>query len=141
MNFKSPFTCVLAGPTQCGKTTLIFNILKNYREIITPVADKIIYCYWRYQDVFDNYKNSSIPITFHQGLPEIENFDENASHILILDDLTECENDKSILDLFTVDSHHKNISVFFLCHNIFSKGRYMRTINLNSHYLCIFKNP
>lgn len=34
--FQAPFTCMVAGPTQSGKTTLLLNILKNAREMINP---------------------------------------------------------------------------------------------------------
>ena len=37
-------------------------------------------------------------------------------------------------------SHHRNISVILLTHNIFEKGKYMRTISLNCSYLIIFNN-
>lgn len=43
--------------------------------------------------------------------------------------------------MFTIHSHHKNISVFILSQNLFSRGKFFRTISLNSHYLVIFKNP
>jgi hypothetical protein len=56
---------------------------------------------------------SNIPITFHEGLPEIETLDKNI--LIIFDDLMEqCERDTAILNSFTVDSHHTNISSIFM---------------------------
>jgi len=55
--------------------------------------------------------------------------------------MSECEKDPSILNLFTTDSHHRNISVFLISQNLFSQGKYSRTISLNCIYLIIFKNP
>ena len=55
--------------------------------------------------------------------------------------MSECIDNKNILQLFTVGSHHKNISVIFLTQNIFCKGKHSRSINLNSHYLILFRNP
>ena len=86
-----------------------------------------------------------INLKFLEGLPS-ENFsDEFADkkpRILIIDDLMSeiCNSDK-LSNLFTRGSHHLNISIFFLTQNLFLKSKCSRTLNLNSHYLIIFKNP
>ncbi len=60
---------------------------------------------------------------------------------MILDDLgQDCIDNKDIVLLFTVGSHHRNINVILLTHNIFEKGKYMRTISLNCSYLINFNN-
>jgi hypothetical protein len=51
------------------------------------------------------------------------------------------ENDCDILSLFTIDSHHQNISVFLLTQNLFSQGKYSRSISLNSQYMILLNNP
>ncbi|CAF0982747.1 unnamed protein product, partial [Brachionus calyciflorus] len=81
-------------------------------------------------------------IRFVKGIPDIDEFDQEKNNLIILDDLMkECEEDCSIQKLFTIDSHHRNISVFFVTQNIFSKGKFTRTLNLNSNYLILFNNP
>ena len=61
--------------------------------------------------------------------------------ILVLDDLMgEAVKDQNIVNMFTVGSHHKNISVLFLMQNIFQKGSHSRTISINSQYMVLFKN-
>ena len=50
------------------------------------------------------------------------------------------ETDETIGKLFTKGSHHKNISVMLLTQNIFHQSKNSRTINLNTHYMVIFKN-
>jgi len=47
----------------------------------------------------------------------------------------------TVANLFTKGSHHRNISVAFLVQNIFHKNKHIRTINLNAHYMVLFKNP
>ena len=49
--------------------------------------------------------------------------------------------DNSIYDIFTVDSHHKNISVFFLTQNLFLNEKNARTISLNCNYIITTNNP
>lgn len=140
--FKHPFSSLIAGPTQSGKTFFVFEILRNADTLISPPPDTLTYCYSVWQDKFDHETQKNTKIEFHQGLPSLEKFDPNKNNLIVLDDLmSECENSEDIRKLFTIDSHHRNISVFFLVQNIFSKGKFMRTISLNCHYLVIFKNP
>ena len=60
----------------------------------------------------------------------------------MLDDLMdEGGNDKRVLDLFTKDSHHRNVTVLYLCQDMFPNGKYAKTISRNAHYIVAFKNP
>jgi len=54
--------------------------------------------------------------------------------------MSQVVDDKNILNLFTVGSHHRKNSVIFLTQNIYEKGKYARTISLNTHYFILFKN-
>ena len=49
--------------------------------------------------------------------------------------------DKSVLDLFTKDSHHRNITVLYLTQDLFFPGKFSKTIKRNAHYIVAFKNP
>ena len=49
-------------------------------------------------------------------------------------------NDKRVLDLFTRESHHRNIVVLYLCQDLFPSGKYAKTISRNTHYIIVFKN-
>lgn len=138
--FKAPFTCMLAGPSQSGKTSLLINILQNMNTLIDRPPTRIVYCYSAAQDAFSLLGN--LNIEFVQGLPRVEEFDPNVNNMIILDDLmSACEREQSIQTLFTVHSHHSNISVFILTQNLFSKGPCARTISLNCRYLIVFNNP
>ncbi|CAF1038151.1 unnamed protein product [Brachionus calyciflorus] len=87
--FKHPFTCTIAGPTQSGKTSQ------------------------KRQSSFDNFNEISPDVKFHKGIPDIDELDTSEPNLIILDDLMkECEEDPNIQKLFTIDSHHKNISFF-----------------------------
>ncbi|KAL9984691.1 hypothetical protein ACROYT_G007017 [Oculina patagonica] len=62
--------------------------------------------------------------------------------VMVLDDLMEEEgNDKRVLDLFTKLSHHRNITVLYLCQDMFPPGKYAKSISRNAHYIVAFKNP
>ena len=52
------------------------------------------------------------------------------------DRMDEGSNDKWVLDLFTKDSHHQGVTVLYLCQDLFSTGKYAKTITL-----AVFKSP
>lgn len=140
--FKHPFTCMIAGPTQSGKTHLIYNILKHNQIIVDPLINKIIYCYSVWQDFFNQFSSIQPQVIFHQGIIDLAEINPSENNLIILDDLmSESQSNSSVLNLFTIDSHHKNTSVLFISQNLFSQGKYSRSISLNSHYLIIFNNP
>ena len=60
----------------------------------------------------------------------------------MLDDvMAEGGEDKELLDLFTKHSHHQNITVLYLCQDIFPPGKCAKSISRNAHYVIAFKNP
>ena len=100
--FKHPYTCMMAGPSKSGKTTLLYKILQKREKVFDKPPDRIVYCYTRWK---------------YQLLSDKDMFDSKVNNLLILDVLmNECGDDKQIY-VFTIDSHHKNISVFFLAQN------------------------
>ena len=140
--FKHPFTCILSGPTMCGKTFLLKEILKYKLVLINPPPQRIIICYKAWQNFYDDFKRLVPNIEFFEGIFDIDKLNQNNINLIIFDDLmTECLTSTSVMNLFTVGSHHKNTSVFFISQNLFSKGKFARDISLNANYLIIFLNP
>jgi hypothetical protein len=134
---KHPFTCLVAGPTMCGKSFFVQRLITYAEEIIDPAPDRIVWCYGgeTWQESFANFPN----VEFISGL----NFTPNSSNsrtLLIIDDLM-CETDEKVTKIFTRGSHHSNLSVVYIVQNLFHKGKEQRTISLNSNYLVMFKNP
>ena len=133
--FQHPFTCMIAGPTQSGKTTILQKIInESDNGLLEPPPNCIVYCYSRWQKAFEEIKMSRAGpahfnisssaqkaiVTFNEGLPDMNSFDPTKRTLLILDDLmSQCGKDSRILDIFTTDSHHQNISVIFVTQNIF----------------------
>ena len=138
--FKHPFTCIVNGPTGCGKTHLLFQILENTERLFDLKPERIVYCYSEYQPIFSQYKNTNIE--FNEGVIEKQLLDPNIRNLIIFDDLMDdCSDNSEIRDLFTKGSHHRNISVIMLTQNLFCRGKHFRTMSLNTHYMIVFKNP
>ena len=142
---QGPFTCLVAGPTGCGKTQLIFKLIENTAQLITPTVHYIVYCYGQWQKDFKKYDNK---VNFHEGLiPREQIFPVNSQEsstqhtLLIIDDLLGKEDTSLVRDIFIKGSHHNNISVIFVTQNLFLPHKDYRTLSLNAHYLVIFKNP
>ena len=59
----------------------------------------------------------------------------------MLDDLVaEGDEDKEILDLLTKHSHHENITVLYLCQDMFPPRKYAKSISRNAQYIVASKN-
>jgi hypothetical protein len=142
--FEHPFTCVLAGPTQSGKTVFIKNILKAPHLYIWEPPQRIIWCYGVYNEKqMESIKNvSKLPIEFLEGLPDSNMFSTHERTLLILDDLmADVGKSKQVAALFTRGCHHKNISVFLLVQNFFHKGSEMRDVHTSTNYILLLDNP
>lgn len=135
--WKHPFTCIIAGPTGCGKTYFVRDLLKYKREMFSIIPDKIVWFYGIHQPLYEEIPD----VTFVEGPPS--NYQEylGSNTLFIIDDLmSECGGDKRLTHLFTRGSHHLNLSVIFITQNFFHKGKEMREITLNAHYLLLCKN-
>ena len=93
----------------------------------------MVYAYDRWQPTFDRMQKKD-GILFHRGLPDpshlTEWFGPTRGGVLVLDDLMEeGGQDKRVLDLFTKDSHYRNITVLYLTQDLFPPGKFSKTIN------------
>ena len=143
--FKHPFTSIVSGPTSCGKTTFVKNLLQQNSDYIKPQIQRIIWLYKRWQPLYDDVLRTVTPkVEFFQGLPDnIESDDfiqPRLRNLVIIDDLaTACSKDSRVSDLFTEGSHHRNLSVMVLNQNLYHSKN--PTERRNCQYLVLFKNP
>ena len=135
--FKHPFTLPLAGPTANGKTFFVQKFLTFLSEIMVPIPEEIFFYYSEWQE---SYRRMPGEVIFKEGLPGIENLPPGRRRLIIIDDLMS-ESDERVTRLFTKGSHHRDISVIHIVQNLFNKHKEQRTINLNSQYIVLFKNP
>lgn len=145
--WKHPFTCIVAGPTMCGKSVFVKRFLNNLSHVCNVRFDRILFYYgeWQnsYRDEFRVDGGSRSILEFKEGLPQPSDYslDNEKRKLIVLDDLMRESSGSVVLDLFTKGCHHKNISVIFITQNIFHKGSHQRDLSLNSNYIVLFKNP
>ena len=143
---QHPFTCIVAGCTQSGKTVWVKSLLENVQKTISPPPQRIIWCYGQRQTSYFDMMRTMPGIEFNQGIPEdIDNadyLDVSQRNLIVLDDLmAQSGKDKRIADLFTKGSHHRNLSIIYIVQNIFHQGKEMRNISLNAHYIVLLSSP
>ncbi|CAH3025973.1 unnamed protein product, partial [Porites evermanni] len=141
---RHPSSVIVAGPSGSGKSELVEQWLRDL-NVFQVKPHKIVYAYDRWQPRFDRMQKKD-GIQFHRGLPDPRHltqwFGRTRGGVLVLDDLMEeGGQDKRVLDLFTKDSHHRNITVLYLTQDLFPPGKFSKTINRNAHYIVAFKNP
>lgn len=143
IRLKENFKLFISGPSRCGKTFFVSELLENIDTITKEPPETIIYVYKVWQSKFDEMKN-----VVHIFMEDSENVIQNIKDVaqgqgifVIFDDLI---NSKSLVDiatLFTVDGRHMNMSMAFLSQRMFVNNEYFRQISQNCDYFCIFKNP
>ncbi|RLJ22606.1 hypothetical protein DJ031_00460 [bacterium endosymbiont of Escarpia laminata] len=135
--WKHPFTCIVAGPTGCGKSTFVTRVLRHAAKMIDPPPQKTTWYYGEWQNAYASIDNDLV--RFEEGLPKGD-FDASTRNLVVIDDLM-AETDERVTTLFTKKSHHQNTSVLYLVQNLFPKNKESRTISLNAQYMVVFKNP
>ena len=134
--FKHPFTCIVSGPSQCGKSTFCVKLINNVKRLCTePNFRSVLWCFSESSAVPQGLPN----VRCHKGVPQIHN-STGEPVLIILDDLLQEAYSKDVCDLFTKGSHHRNISVILITQNLFHQSRFSRDISLNAKYIVIFKS-
>ena len=138
--FAHPFTYIIAGGTQCGKTTIVAKILKHLDELVFPKIDDVLIYFKEMQPAYKAMEESDKRVRISKGLQL--NIPKNQNTLVIIDDqMTDSIKDKEVQELFTSGVHHRSISVIFLSQNLLPQGKYARDIRLNTHYMSICKTP
>ena len=129
----------VVGPSESGKTELIFKLLK--RKTFYPRFKRAIFFYTESQPMYSE-KGKSHNINFEtvkfngfDGLRNIENV------LLVFDDsCEEIYNDNEFVKLATAGSH-KGLDVIYVKHNLFQQSCWSRTIDFNTSHIISFKSP
>ena len=151
---QHPCRVQISGPSSCGKTCLLVNLLLDPNS----PWDNVIFYYKEWQAKYDQLIESAaelaeegriIDITFKNELPEGEEVDELKTElldlrengfqtVLVFDDLqAECSKNKFCSSLATAGVHHWGVSTIYLTQVVMlpGKGREQR---LQLDYIVLF---
>ncbi len=140
---KFPFSLVIAGPSQSGKSTWVCDLIEHAERLIDTKINKVIWFYGEMSDtiIYLHAAYGSFVETV-KGLPTT--FDDylKPGTLIVLDDLyAEAGSSHAVAKLFTRQSHHRKVGVILITQNIFSEGRQRKTITKSAHYWVLFNNP
>ncbi len=146
--FFHPTSFIVTGSSQSGKTTWVYNLLKNKRDLFKPNIPVTLLFYKTWQDKYDLMKAEGLVQYFIEGLPEQEDFISQITQykntggcLCFFDDLgDEIKTGRiNFVQLFTVFSHHLKASVILLVHYLFEK--HLRQISLNTQHFIFTESP
>lgn len=138
--FQHPFSCIIAGSSQCGKTVFIKNLLANLDTMISPTISEVIISYAEHQQTYsDMLSDPRVRLVKEEDDFECNG---NGNFLIIIDDqMDSAMKAKHIQQLFTKGVHHRSISVILISQDLFPNEKYARTIRRNATYLIIFRSP
>ena len=80
---KHPFTALVAGPTGCGKSTLVKQLVEHQAELIDPVPEQVLWYYGEWQPLYESMPR----VQFIEGLPDMQTLQNQKRKLVIIDDL------------------------------------------------------
>ena len=145
VKLQHPFSLLLAGPSGCGKTVFVGELIRRCTTRIDPPIKQVIYVYHQPQTYFENIaQRCPVPIKFLRELDAVHLNTAEAT-LLVVDDFMGLKSNDAVENLvpdyFIRRCHHENVSIAYLCQNLFNASKTHRTISLNSSYLFLGKNP
>ena len=100
---RHPFTCLVAGPTMCGKTYFVMKLVDSLSETVDTPIQEVIWCYKEWQPDYEELEQQGV--RFMEGAIKSEELSPQIPHLVILDDLMD-ETDQTICQFFTRGCHH-----------------------------------
>ena len=145
--FQHPYSMMVVGPSQCGKTHFVHQLL-THKRIAYPDKKPMRVCWYynQWQPKYDEIQRDlQSRIRFVQGLPELEenlsNINNSKHTIIVLDDLMAEAKDSPVVSKLFTQGRHRNASVILLLQNMFPKGKYNTDISRNATYKVLFRSP
>jgi len=137
LRIKHPSTILLAGMSQGGKSWLVKKIIEERDKVFSKKIDLVIYVYKIWQPIYSTLENDK-KVVFSTDSSIIDSY-AGKNLFVIMDDLMLdiISKPKQMQNLFTVNAHHKGISVAFLTQALYFNNS--RILSLNTNYVCLFK--
>ena len=144
--FESVFRCLVVGPSNAGKSTLILEIFRNSEKNFSRTFDHVIYFIPSEsltsdrQEYIDKLRECVPHLEVVEGLPDSKTILALSGHkILYIDDLFYSACDSfDFMNLAVMASHHGNASLFLTSQNLYFPSRFRMTIQRQFNHWIIF---
>lgn len=131
----------IVGMSRAGKSQLALQIALNRDKVYDKKQERCVYLYNQHQRVFDEVAKKDDSIVFTNDIDKLEEYiAEGGRLLIILDDFMlqmQSSLNEYISNFFVHRTHHENLSVILLQQVLYAKNA--RVLNLNAHYLVIFR--
>ena len=139
---KNPVFISLVGPSQTGKSKLIYNWLKI--RTFQPKFDKLYFFYQYSQPLYDVMQKEIENLEFVRGVnfEFIDSLKINGTKYLLTFD-NSCEEickSKAFVDIATA-GRHRGLSTIYIKHNLFHQSKLGRVFELQNTHIVHFKSP
>ena len=145
--FQHPCSMMVVGPSQCGKTHFVHQLL-THKCIVYPNKKpwRVVWCYNQWQPRYEEIRRDlQHKIEFVEGVPELSEdlheINPSKHTIIVLDDLMAQATDSPMVSKLFTQGRHRNASVILLLQNMFPKGKYNTDISRNATYKVLFRSP
>ena len=145
--FNHMFSMLVVGPSQCGKTSFVEQLLKkNCIKYPSKKQRRIFWFYNQWQPRYASLQSTlSDEIVFTQGVPalseDLREINPKFHNVLVFDDLMSKATDSPVLSTLFTQGRHRNASVILLLQNMFPKGKFNTDISRNAQYMVLFRSP
>ena len=148
--FQCPFTLLISGSSQSGKTNLTFNLLKFKNDLFSKKTSKTILFYKKYQEIYNVMLKKKIiddmieiddkMISENDFVKIVSKYKKKGGSLCIFDDCMEYVDENSS-KIFTKIAHHENCNVIFITQSLYIDNKYYRMMSKNANYIIVMKNP
>lgn len=147
LTFKQGSGMIVCGTSNSGKTSVVFDLLRNRQMFQEP--DALSNCYYFYKErnrggLFDEALKEGLVKQFFNYMPTSEDVraiaarhEPTVGSIFVVDDFQNSVNLDTI-DIFTTINHHYRAITIILCQSLFPvDNRFFRTISMNCPYILL----
>jgi hypothetical protein len=142
---KHPFSMIISGPSQSGKSVFIKQFIFQCKTLMDLAPDYFVWFYGipttQHQEI-KQYLQNKIKFISHLPVSIEEYIVPNQRGMIIIDDLMdESSSSNLVSNLFVKGVHHYSISLMFTSQNLFSSGSKRINFLRNAQYYVLFKFP
>jgi hypothetical protein len=137
-NLKLPFRMAIVAPSGSGKTNWLVNLIHLFSQGRGTFPDITIVTRNKDEPLYQWLSTVSDQIQIKEGmenLPQLDKFDKDFSHLVVLDDLVLAK-DQSRIENYYIRARKLNVSVIYISQSYF---RIPKIIRQNLTYLVLLK--